>query len=660
MRLNYLIRAHSSLSTVSLTVYSNYVGTPEYRIYEVATPVTPFAVIPVFGIYRSILDIPVALDKFYQVDIKDDTGIITLGKIATHSIGTCLGINPVGLDADLQVTDTQVSVSLSRTGLLTSTPLLFSIDGGNTWKSNTGVGFHLAVWTNAEVAGLTLPVGGLSFVIRNESPLCTQSQIFDALLEATPPPTLTASTSKTDVTTNLGTDGTGTVNVLTGAGQYEVKWLIDNFIVNLVSGNPIQSTTRGGRSAGTYSITVKDLTTLQTVNLSITINEPGAPPPPAGEFLQIPNMNSITFVEKVNVDNCSVFQNMDNTLFCEQEFVGFSHQNYFQKVAKCDNITIQFLSDFSGHEVTLWDYITNTLAATYVAVLKEANINQPQEEGIFITYHLPNQSRVYFNVGGIPVPASVGDPFEVFNSPDGFNGNYLIATIQLDVLLGQQYLVINKVYGLLVPASFADARFVLTLVPFNVFETIVTGLGLLANGKYFMQIKGLGAVPRVFVSEPIDLQLEHKGTNLVRYRNIDNAFDMTYTTGLTCQLRVESTLFKRVPDSSDEQYRNTDLSSVKLSAKRYRKFIFELWMLPPYMHEKLAVIFGHDVININGVRYQSDDKYQEPKYLVRYPLSNSQIVIEQYGWFNKYNSDDLGSVDGDGGFILANGGFIKR
>lgn len=511
-------------------------------------------------------------------------------------------------------------------------------------------------------AGITftnLPAGTYTATVREAANVsCIQSQqITIASVQA-----LAATASSTNVTANGLSDGTITVNVTAGTGQYEVTFDYPGtpVVVTLTSGFNPQQTVQTGRGPGVYDILVRDLTSLQQVNLQAIITEPTAEVT-GGDYLFVPMMNSLMFVEEQVPDGCVIFQQLDNVLFCKQKFPGFYWQNYYQKVAKCDIITIQFLSNYDTNIVELREYVTDTLVRNYLPEVKEQNTNQAQEFGITIVNHGSMQSRVYFNVGGIPVPVGVGDSFQIFNNGDGFNGGYLIVSIQNDPILGQQYIVINKEYTLLVPSSSGEARFIIDNQIFNVLEFLVNDLNTVANGKYYFKVIGTGsATPRTWVSEPINLSVEHEETNLLVYRNFDNAFDMTWTTGITCSVRIESTLFKRLPDGEDESYTNCDLSLVKLSAKRIRRLLFEIWDMPPYMHERLAVIFGMDFFTINGVRYQTKEKYEDPKYRTRYPLSNSQIIIETYGWFDKYNSDDIGPVDGNNtGLIIGNGGFIK-
>jgi hypothetical protein len=176
---------------------------------------------------------------------------------------------------------------------------------------------------------------------------------------------------------------------------------------------------------------------------------------------------------------------------------------------------------------------------------------------------------------------------------------------------------------------------------------------------YYAEIIAInGDTQIVATSEPLDLQTEHKNTSLIEATNSDNAFDVTFTTGFTVVLRVESTLFKRSPGGERSTSRNSDFSLTKINAKKTRVFTFETWALPMYLHEKLSVIFDLDEWYINKVQYQASEGYDEPDFIDRYPLANSSIKIEQSQWFRKYNSDDIGSVN-DGGFLSTGNGFLR-
>jgi hypothetical protein len=321
---------------------------------------------------------------------------------------------------------------------------------------------------------------------------------------------------------------------------------------------------------------------------------------------------------------------------------------------------LQFNSDFDSHTVELRDYCTDEVVKTFSVDLKEQNLGISEDFGITIRNHFnnPGKSRVYFNVGTPPIPLSTGDTFTIINNPDGFDGSYAIIDVVNDALLGYQYLVINRNYDIAAANTSGTGRFVSDTADFNVYESTFTFIDV-PNGQFYVRLRAFSDNERIALSEPIDLRSEHSKTNLIEYRNTDNAFGLTWTTGYIGAIRVESIFFKRLPGGIRSTSRNSDYSLVKINAKKTRITLFETFMLPPYLHEKLSVIFDCDYFAINGVQHQSSDAYDDPAYVDRFPLANSSIKLEQVEWFGKYNSDDISTVN-EGGLITTETGFIKR
>lgn len=457
--------------------------------------------------------------------------------------------------------------------------------------------------------------------------------------------------SHTDVTVEGGSDGTITLGITGGSGNFTYVW---------DDGPTTQN--RNSLPAGDYTVTVTDTITGQEEELTITINEPNVQPV-EGTFVEVPFMNSLHWVDKTeSADFINNPQALDNRLLCEQEFEGFEQTNYFNKVCKADTRILQFYSDYANFKIRAYEYGKVVPIKEFGWVLKEQNIGIPEDFMITIRNHtgFPGQSRVYFNVGAIPIPLVVGAVFTIFNNLDGFNGNYAIESIQNDFTLGYQYLVINKNYAVATPTSAATGRFFTSAVDFNVFESAMTFAEL--EGEYYCTLVAINLAGEeteiLWQSEPIDVQEVHKKTNLIEIRNKDNAFGITWTTGYILQLRVESHLFKRLPGGERSTNRNADYSLTKINAKKTRGVLFETYFLPPYLHEKLSVGFDCDSYTINKVAFQSTDAYAEPKYVDDFMLADSSIKIEQQKWFDNYNSDDLGTVN-EGGFLIHEGGFIK-
>lgn len=463
----------------------------------------------------------------------------------------------------------------------------------------------------------------------------------------------------TNVTAFGGSDGTITVIGEGGSGTFTVEWQDD-----LSTDNP-----RVNLPAGTYDVIATDVNTLEQVSASFVVSEPDPIPEEyeGNTFIEVSPLNSIRMVEEATVNDCEVYETADNTLFCQSgdEYMQ-AGSYYFQKFNQCDLITMQVKSNYNTHAARLVDYDDDqNVIDTYDVILKKNLTLIETQYSIRIENNTNSQSRVYF-VGSlsIPVPIEIGAAFEIVNNADGFNGTYEVIDIKTDSLTGAQYLVINKQYLLGVASTLGDGIFLSTLLKYNIFEFPVDFAGI-PIGRYNLILEAIGndgtTVLRTLLSEPIEVSTRHKNTLYIEYANRDNAFDIDYQTGIINKIRVEARNFKRIPASEQETIRNTDGELRKLLAKPQRKFLIEFFQLPPYLHEKLSVIFNHDIVRINGVQFQTDEAYGEPQYLVRYKLSNSTIVVEQSEWFTTYNNTDVGGVDGqDAGLIIGNEGFILR
>lgn len=419
---------------------------------------------------------------------------------------------------------------------------------------------------------------------------------------------------------------------------------------------------RTGLSEGSYHVTVTDLTTGEIVELDFVITEPEIVSN-GGSFLEIPKMNSITWVVDEEISQCDNPQGLDNVLLCHQEHEGFDQSNYFQPFNICDAPVTQFNSDYSTFDIELRKYANDELVKTFSFELKEQNIGVLEDYTITIRNHtITNQSRVYFTIGALPIPLNIGDPFQIVNNANGYNGSYSIIDIINDATLGYQYLVINKTFtgpGLYEPGT---GRFEASTADFNVFESPHL-FNDVAEGEYYMYMKAFDSSNslnfKTATSEPLDIRNTHPGTNQLKYRNIDNAFDMTWTTGYQAAIRVPSHFgHRRSPGGERATNRNSDYKLVKVSAKKTRVLLFQVWSLPPYMHEKLSTAFDCDSYTINNIECQTSEGYGEPEYKDRFLLADSSIKLEAK-WYDRYNSDDLGSV-ADGGFILTETGFLKR
>lgn len=477
-----------------------------------------------------------------------------------------------------------------------------------------------------------------------------------AIIQINEPDQLRATYTKTNCTANGVNDGTISVMVTGGSGVRTISW------------NDSGSTAfnRTGLAPGFYLAEINDPNTGEMVTLEITITEPTVEIP-EGSYMEIPLLNFVRCVLKtisgtpVTPNGYSTFQNFDSTLFCEEQHPYYKHENFLIPVGKYDANQFQWFSDFPSHDVQLINYNTGALVKAFNPEMKMQLIGQSEEFAVTLSNHGSGKTRVYFGVGSIPIPLAVGDTFEIINNADGFNGPYEIVAIQNDLLMGSQYLVINVNYAIVSPSSSADAVFTTNVVDFNVFESVIN-LADVPDGQYQLKIVGFSDNDnyREWWSEPMNVAAQLPDTNVIEYRCNDNAFDMVWTTGITVKKRVTSILHNRFVGGSRNITRNCEGSIIKTASKKTRRPILEIFQIPAYEYEKLQVAMDCDVIKVNGVQYQTDQDMDKPKYTPRYRLANTSVELEQIGWFKTYNSQDVGNVDGQGGFIIANQGFLKR
>lgn len=453
---------------------------------------------------------------------------------------------------------------------------------------------------------------------------------------------LTYNATKNDVSYPAGTDGQVTVKVLTGSGNYTITWW-DATTTNLTSGEQIQSATRINLAAGVYPITLHDnLSGAADFVFDIVITEPIIEIEKETYF-NVPRAQSLEFVHEITPDGSNSFQNLDNVRYCHQDFPYFKLDPYFQKIAVNDKpITIQWQSNYDSHTVELFSE-NNILIDSLPSSLKVQNIGVAENFDITLRDNGGGQTRVYFHSTIFPIPIKVGDVFGINNNVDGFDGNYVVLVIGLDVTRGSQYFTINVPYTIIPDSSEANGVFFVSEVNFNIFESIID-FSIYDEGNYYIKIApvvtvGANQVPAL--SESIQLALSFIGTNVIKFKNVDNAWDIDYSTGIVNFLRIESNFFKRKPKSIIDTTRNTTGELYKTRALKQRGVEFEIIMLPPYLHEKLSIVFDCDYFEINGKQYVTDQPYSDPDYLFNYGLSNSSITLEQFGWMKTYNTDDL-------------------
>lgn len=445
----------------------------------------------------------------------------------------------------------------------------------------------------------------------------------------------------TNCSANGVDDGTLELQIVAGSGDFSANFVTEGVVVPIVAAPPT-GTTRINLAPASYQVTVTDNVTGQEITAFADIVYPAAVPPPVivGSVFEIPFINGLSFV----VRNANA-QQLDNVLFINQRFGRYKQVEFANPRIATDTEKVQFYSNFPVHTLELLDYCTDELIRSFDVIKVQENIGSTVDFAIILKDNGAGQTRVYL-ANGATLPVAIGDTFTISNSLDGFDGDYSILAINLDVDLGLQYFVITAAYGAITPQSYALGTFLSSLINYDVYESAVVYFGI-ATGKYYFKLTAVASNIAIADSEPVEIRSSDLDTVGIVYSSVDNGDGVTWQTGYRGFIRVPGFIFKRLPGGIRTISRNSNYSPVKVSSKSQRFVQLDVFTVPPYLHEKLAVIFDQDYFSVNGLAFQMVDGYPAPKYIDMYPLADAEIKIEQLNWFNSYNGSDSITPDTD-------------
>lgn len=374
-------------------------------------------------------------------------------------------------------------------------------------------------------------------------------------------------------------------------------------------------------------------------------------------FFRVSPAMSLQMLVTQTPDGCTILQNHDNTLYCDDKPLGYRVPTYYQIYQQCDQVTLQFRSNFQTNEVKIYD--VNDIEVSSIAVVEKIdNLTGDALFDGFVDDSSDANVRVYFDQAIFPNIA-VTDQVTLSANPS-FNGTYTVTAISYDVALNKSYLTINLVSGstgikdVIIGISNAS-------VGYNVYEAFIDW-SLLAEGYYYVTIEATDPQkPNTSArSEWIDIRETHLQTHLVTYKNLTDEFDMNYSTCIENTVRVQSYFYKRNPNGEQDVFVEAE-TAAKFGARVRRYTDFEITKTAPWMHEKLALAFSHDYFAINGIEHQTEDLY-EPEYLDQYSLSSGSLPVEQVNWIGANTqtpsvSEPIGLIT-ETGFILVYEGLV--
>ena len=381
--------------------------------------------------------------------------------------------------------------------------------------------------------------------------------------------------------------------------------------------------------------------------------------PSGGYFYTSPAL-SITLNTIETVNDCTVLETHDNTLYCEDRPLGYKVPNYHQLYQTCDSVVIQFRSNYSANVLTVRD-INDTIVQTPTINQEINGLTGTIDFSGFVDDLSDANTRVYVDQATFP-NISVSDSIDLSGNPN-FDGTYNVDAKSFDLTRNKEYITIDRAItslaeqGVLVQVDNTD-------LDYDVFEGTVDW-SLLSDGIYKLKIVSTDGThgTNTATSEWIDLKEEHPQTHLIKYKNSVDDWDINYSTLIENNIRVQSYFQKRKPGGRQALYLEGETSS-KYGGKVRRFTDFEITQAPPYLHEKLLLAFSHDFFSINNVVHQTEELY-EPEYIDQYSLASGSISLEQVNWIGNAGSDFDDDVVGlrlleDGAFRLLEDGAIRE
>lgn len=334
---------------------------------------------------------------------------------------------------------------------------------------------------------------------------------------------------------------------------------------------------------------------------------------PVSEPFKISKANGIRFVYNTEGDFYYGQTLDDNVLFNEDPFCG-SQSEYFAQPVPCDGIirlqivwcdpdSIPYLGfyDVSGGLITSvagspsennyyeWDINLNDDAALceQCITLKIFRVTLPE--------YGPELNTVNYNVLG----PGLFYTSSLFTLGDQYVLSFTVALSQVEI---QQYPPATAI-GTYTPGTYS-VTFTATsnFVRFNIFA---------ANALTNVSIKRYVAPYNLVeaTSEPLRISSVHNCLVKIEYWNDDAYDNIDYSLGYKNIMYAPLTFgMAKFPEES-KVYLKSNGTTKKLSGRLKKVTPIKTDYIPQYMHEKMAIIFSHDNVEINGTAYVKEGEY---------------------------------------------------
>jgi len=421
---------------------------------------------------------------------------------------------------------------------------------------------------------------------------------------------------------------------------------------------------------GSYTLYVNDgygciVTQGFTVLASSTIARPAA-------YAHIPLANPIRFI----LDSLSQYQNLHNTLYANEYYLGEYKPFYAQPYQNNDGVLLtQFRSNYDGLSAKLLDCDGETVD-TFTIEQKSDNTGVTDFRDAVAYNKGNNQTGIYYTSGNIydnlgdiidtytldgqlPEYGIAGNTIVISSGP--LIGSYIIKQVVFDSSVQANVLVLDNAWSEVSQTLSVVVECEYNKLPYEVWE-FEWDLSTALAGTYTMQIAMTDSLMEypdlVWNSDYICVNDLFHHTNLIKYSE-DPYSTIDYSTGFIGRVRVKSldAYASMEPAGTSVQYDDSVSNTKKLKDVSTMEGTMLIQELPRYMVEKMRLIFQHKTLEINDETWVTIDAMETtnfPKSALRNVSQKLKLV--DYLPFANNNI----SIDGQLGRIVTSEGAILQ
>lgn len=480
--------------------------------------------------------------------------------------------------------------------------------------------------------------------------------------------------------------GTIMVDIASTTGAYSLSITQSGTAISAISGSTPAIDVTVLTTTGTVLLTVSDLQSGSTPYQQVLSVPDYAPPPvlgctdpaadnydptatqddgsctypvvPVTPFFNVPGLQSLRFYFPTQAARPV----RDTQPFKLEQPLNINNPGYCQKVQQSDTLVIQYQTNYQGaHTVQLVPIDSASATPTFAPERKVIGVGNTATFDAYATADgaMTNRTRIYFNSDILPAPFVAGN--RVTLAGPGLNGTYPVFSVLEDAAAGVPYLLLQVAYPGTMQRVDLTLTTTYTVQVFDTWQVVVPFASVPAECyQLVISVSDPEFGTDYAESEPIDVAAAHRDTVLVAWRNFDNAFALNYTAGLINRVRVVGQFSRFENPTQKEVLRESSGRLVLLNGEIQRRILLRTFLLPDYVHERLASAFCHDFVRVNGVEVVPELEYLLGEPQEGYSLRNGSIALEQQDFLGKGNRDDIGDLEEDGGpFLVVNEQFLR-